>query len=151
ERNVNWRQQSARHYGSARVTKITRRRAAAMFGGGAFAFAQDRGRLALGGRPVEISVTSISPQTARLSIQAIDEHGQTGPIVSNGSLAQESWGKPVTRIRNLAGARSVRCGDLTVKLTVNPLVIRVESRDGRLIQALTPDPETGKLAFHLGE
>jgi alpha-glucosidase/alpha-D-xyloside xylohydrolase len=45
----------------------------------------------------------------------------------------------------------VKCGDLTVKLSTDPLTIRVESREGRLIQELKPDATTGKLTFFLGD
>ena len=81
----------------------------------------------IAGRPVEITLSSVSPETVRITIQAI-ENGQPQPIASDGALVQENWGQPAARLRTLAGARSVRCGDLTVKFSANPLTIRVEAQ-----------------------
>jgi len=132
--------------------KITRRKAlksAAILGAGAIGIAQDTS-LKLGDRLVEITVTSVTPQTARITIQAI-ENGQAAPVVSNGSLVKDNFGAPTAKLRSFAGSRRIRCGDLNVRLSASPLSIRVETRDGRLVQELTPDAATGKLAFNLGD
>ena len=54
-------------------------------------------------------------------------------------------------MRTLDATRTVKCGALTVKLTRDPLTIRVEGEGGRLIQELRPDAATGKLAFSAGD
>ena len=102
------------------------------------------------GRPVEIALTSISPLTVRLTIQPV-ENGSTQPIASDGALVQENWGPPSARLRTHAGTRSIRCGDLTVKIAPTPFVIRVEAKDGRLIQELRSDDGTGALSFEIGD
>src|SRR5262245_48116495 len=72
--------------------------------------------LRIAGQPVEIAISAVSLQTARISLSPIVEH-QALPIKNDGSLVQQSWSPPVARIRTLAAARTVRCGDLTLKLS----------------------------------
>jgi alpha-glucosidase/alpha-D-xyloside xylohydrolase len=102
------------------------------------------------GRPVEIALASISPETVRITIQPID-NGQVQDVPIDGALVKEDWGQPVARLRTLANSRSVKCGELTVKLSTNPLTIRVESKRGRLVQEFTSDANTGNLSFQIGE
>jgi alpha-glucosidase (family GH31 glycosyl hydrolase) len=101
-------------------------------------------------KPVEIVLTPVSPQTVRITIQAI-ENGQLQPIPSDGALVKEDWGRPAARLRTLSGTRSVKCGDLTVKLSGDPLTLRVEAKGGRLVQELKSDATTGKLSFYTGD
>ena len=102
------------------------------------------------GRPVEIALSSVSPQTVRLSIVPV-EGGKPQAIPYDGSLAQQAWSPPCARLKSLARAQSVRCGDLVVKLSPQPLTIRVEARDGRLVQQLRLDEQTGVMNFLLGD
>jgi alpha-glucosidase (family GH31 glycosyl hydrolase) len=104
------------------------------------AFAQDS--------PIQISLTSISPHTVRVTIQPL-ENGEPQPIPSDGAVAREDWGRPVAVLRTHAAARTVKCGDLIVKLSANPLTIRVESKDGSLVQQIQTEP-AGSLTFELG-
>src|ERR1700722_9547941 len=103
-------------------------------GAGALLTAQETG-IHIAGRPVEITLTSISPETVRITAQAI-ENDQVQPIPSDGALVKEDWGTPAARLRPVAGTRKVKCGDLTVRIAVEPLVIRIEAKGGRLIQEL---------------
>ena len=73
------------------------------------------------------------------------------PIPSDGALVREDWGKPVARLRPVAGTRNVRCGALMVRLAVDPFVIRVEAKGGRLVQELGSDAASGALSFRLGD
>src|SRR5690242_6729429 len=136
---------------------LTRRaalRAAATAGAGVLLNApgtsQDTG-IQVAGRPVEISITTISPETVRISAQPIQNGTVVPPIPVDGALVQESWGAPVARLRTLEAARTVKSGDLTVQLSPNPLTIRIQAKDGRLIQELRPDPATGILSFEIGD
>lgn len=138
-------------------TPITRRdalRNVAAAGAGAFlgpAIASAQGKpLEIAGRPVEVTLTSVTQQTVRITIQPI-ENGQPNAVPKDGALVKEDFGQPAAKLRAVAGTRSVKCGGLTVKLSGDPLTIRVESQDGRLIQELKPDGATGKLAFRTGE
>src|SRR5262249_43386420 len=106
--------------------------------------------ISVAGRPVEIAVTSVSAMTARLSITPI-ENGKPQPIPMDGSLAPQTWPKPVARLTTLAREQSVRAGALLVKLSPEPLTIRVETGDGRLVQQLRLDQQTGALNFLVGD
>ena len=104
----------------------------------------------ISGRAVEITLTPVSSQTVRVTIQPIEnDHAQPVPI--DGALAKENWGQPAARARVLGNSKSVKCGNLTVKLIVSPLTIRVEGKGGRLVQELTSDANTGNLSFQTGE
>jgi alpha-glucosidase/alpha-D-xyloside xylohydrolase len=102
------------------------------------------------GRPVEIAVSVIGPQTVRISVTPI-VNGQRQPIPDDGSLLSTGWPQPAARIRSLTGSRSLRCGELTVALSAEPLTIRIEARDGRPVQQLGIDPSTGAVNFRLGD
>ena len=106
--------------------------------------------LRLAGKEVEITITTISAQTVRLTIAAL-ENGKPLPLPSDGSLAPQSWPTPAARLTALPRERTVRCGDLRVKLMPEPLTIRIETKDGRLVQELRPDVQTGALTFTLGD
>src|SRR4051812_16111048 len=83
---------------------------------------------------VEITLTPVTRSTVRVSVQPI-ENGVPRPVPVTGALVQEGWGQPVVRIRALPVPRTVKCGDLSVTLS-KPLTVRVESKNGRLIQEL---------------
>ena len=104
----------------------------------------------IAGKPVELSISSVSADTVRLSIVPIVK-GQPQAIPHDGSLAQQSWAPTVARLTALPRARQVRSGNLIVKLTPDPLTIRIETKDGRLVQQLRPDAQTGALTFLLDD
>src|SRR5450432_2232782 len=81
------------------------------------------GSITVAGLPVEIALTAATAQTVRITVQVI-ENGQPLPIPSDGALVKENWGEPAARFRTLFGSRRVKCGNLTVKLSANPLTIR---------------------------
>ncbi len=100
-------------------------------------------------KPVEIVLSSVSPQTVRITVQEI-ENGQPEMLPIDGALVQERWGMPFARVRTLSGPRSLRRGDLEVKLSANPLTVRVETTSGHLVQELKINAESGNLNFNLG-
>ncbi len=102
------------------------------------------------GKPVEIALTVVSPQTLRLTIAAL-ENGKPRPVSQDGSLAEQRWPAPAARLTKLAQERTVRCGVLSVKLSPSPLTIRIEAADGRVVQQLRVDAQTGALTFQTGD
>lgn len=106
--------------------------------------------LQVAGKPVELSLTSLSSQTVRLSITPL-ENGKPAPIPQDGSLLSQGWPAPVARLTTLPREQAVRCGSLTVKVAPEPLTIRVETGDGKLVQNLRVDQATGALQFHVGD
>jgi alpha-glucosidase/alpha-D-xyloside xylohydrolase len=117
--------------------------------GGGLALSQET-PIRIAGRPVEIALTPVSPKTVRITITPI-ENGQAQPVAIDGALVEQNWGQPAARLRAHASPRSVRCGELIVKLSSNPLAIRVEGKAGRVVQQLTCDSATGNLTFQTGE
>jgi alpha-glucosidase len=103
----------------------------------------------IAGRPVEISLTPVSSQTVRITIQAI-ENGHVPALPIDGALVKEYWGKPAARLRTV-NSRTIKCGELAVKISSNPLTIRIEGKGGRLVQELTSDATTGSLSFQTGQ
>lgn len=106
--------------------------------------------LRIAGKEVELTLTSVSPQTVRLTLAAL-ENGQPKPLPSDGSLALQTWPAPTARLTSLPRERTVRCGNLRVKLSPQPLTIRIETSAGQLVQELRPDAQTGALTFQLGD
>jgi alpha-glucosidase (family GH31 glycosyl hydrolase) len=102
------------------------------------------------GRPVEIALSSVSPHTVRISITAI-ENGTRQSIPHDGSLLQQEWAPPHARLTTLNRRQNVRCGELMVKLSAQPLTIRIETKDGRLVQQLRLNEQTGAMNFLLGD
>ena len=123
---------------------ITRRRMLKVgAGSGALVLSQDT-PIQIAGRRVEIAATTVSPQTVRITIQPI-ENGHVAAIPADGALVKENFGQR----RTIGYARAVKCGDLTVKVSRDPLTIRVEGKGGRLVQEFTID--SGNLGFQIGE
>ena len=111
--------------------------------------AEDEGTK-IAGRAVEVSVTPIGPSIVRISVAPI-EGGRPQPIPADGSLVRLDWGAPILRLTSLAEPRVVDCGDSRVTVSGSPLTIRIEAKDGRLVQRLRVDAQTGSLAFDLGD
>jgi alpha-glucosidase (family GH31 glycosyl hydrolase) len=106
--------------------------------------------LRISGRPVELSLASVSPHTLRLSLAAM-ENGRPQAIPHDGSLVRQQWSPPQARLTTLSRMRKVVCGELSVRLSPNPLTIRIEAADGRLVQQLRLDEESGAMTFLLGD
>ena len=85
-----------------------------------------------------------------MSVTPVQE-GRPQPIPGDGSLVRLDWGEPVVRVTSLAEPRTVECGDARVTISGSPLTIRIEAKDGRLVQRLRVDAETGRLGFDLGD
>lgn len=122
--------------------------AGALFGQG-IALPQG-GPIQIAGRFVEIGLTPVSAQNVRITVVPI-EKGQPQPIPSDGALVRDTWGRPAALLRTLSGSRDVKCGDLAVRLSADPLTIRVEAKGGRLVQELTVDATSGHVSFQLGD
>jgi len=103
----------------------------------------------VGGKPVEVILSSVGKQTTRLSIVPL-QNGQPAAIRYDGSLVREDWGAPVSSFQTLAGTERFHSGDLTVEVTPDPLSFHIQSKDGRLVQHLHIDPAGGWFMFALG-
>ncbi len=106
--------------------------------------------LRIAGRPVEIAVSPVSPRTVRITAQPI-ENGAAQPIPPDGALVKEDWGEPAARVRALTGSRTVACAELNIKMTAEPLAIRVETKRGRVVQDLRFDFAEPGFSFQTGD
>lgn len=104
----------------------------------------------IAGRDVEISVTNVAAKIVRISVLPL-ENGKPQAIPQEGTLLEQEWPKPVARFASLSAERTIRSGDLRVKLQPDPLTVRVESRDGVLIQQLRVEKQTGSISFNTGD
>ena len=102
------------------------------------------------GRPVEIAVSQVSAETVRIIVLPIED-GRVQPVPQDGSLVHPAWNPPRARLRRLVREERVQCGNVVVKLSPDPLAVHVETRDGRLVQHLRLDSQTGSLSFLLGD
>ncbi len=116
--------------------------------------AADGAPLRIAGRQVEIVVAPIAPWTVRVSVVPV-QPGQPAPIPDDGSLIDRH-----ERDRSIIGRRVDREGDPVVvtvggegRVTIShkPLTFTIEAPDGRLIQRIRIDGETGAFTFHVGD
>ena len=100
--------------------------------------------------PVEVQVTSISPHTMRLLVLPV-RTTEAIRVSEDGSLVRTDWGTPATRIRD-SKISNVKCGELNVRPSFDPLTISIESaRGGAPIQRIRLDPGSGALTFNIGD
>lgn len=108
-----------------------------------------RGNLEIQGKPVEVTLSSVSPSTVRIQVSSLD--GETPPVPSDGALVQEQWGKPIARLRTETKGKGTKCGDLVVAVTANPLTVRVRDKANRMVQELRAESDGGSIGFSLGD
>ncbi len=122
---------------------------AAILGGASRAAAPAEG-LEVAGRPVEVAISPVGPSIVRVGVVPL-EGGRPAAIPPDGSLIRPDWGPPVLRLSSPAAPLGVACGDSRVTVSTEPLTIRIVAEDGRLVQRLRVDPQSGSLAFELGD
>jgi len=107
--------------------------------------------LTVGERSVEISVTPAGERMARIAISPLDPTGTPQPLKDEPALQKRSWPAPVLRLRSLASPRKAQAGGMNVTVSSDPLAFRFERQDGRLIQEIRVDRQSGALLFAIDE
>jgi alpha-glucosidase/alpha-D-xyloside xylohydrolase len=110
-----------------------------------------RGRfqdIVVAGHPVELAVATLSPSTVRLTLLPL-EGGQAQPVPFTGALVEDDPGDTLARGRDGAALDRVTAGDLVVRFTDDPPMIRVETLAGETVQLLTMDAREPGLSFLL--
>ena len=102
------------------------------------------------GRSVEITLTSVSPHTFRLTVAPVVK-GAPAAVPANGSLALISSAKPAAHLRGEASAQSVQLGHLRVDVSADALTFGIKSAGGDAIQQLKIDSATGVVSFATGD
>src|SRR5262252_4212026 len=109
------------------------------------------GEIVIAGKPVEVVAAPVTLNAVRITVAPL-ENGKAQPVIDDGSLVPRDWPRPVSRFTAPAAAeQSVKCGNLTLKFSFDPLTIQVDAAGGRQVQRLRIDNKTGSLIFQLGE
>ena len=106
--------------------------------------------LEIASRAVELWVSSVSSQIVRISLHPLGQDGQPEALEYDGALVRREWSPPRAKIRSMAGVETIRCGDLRVKVTADPLTVRIVGKNGRLAQSLRVENSTGAMSFLIG-
>jgi alpha-glucosidase (family GH31 glycosyl hydrolase) len=110
----------------------------------------DEQGLRVAGQEVEIQIAGVTAHTVRLTILPI-KNGQTSSVPTNGSLVRASWGEPLVKMRGQPqGQQSVKSGDLSVKVSLDPLTFTIDSEGKEQVQRLTVDKQSGAVSFVTG-
>src|SRR6186713_2514929 len=104
--------------------------------------------IVIGGSPVEIVVSAVSPSTVRILVLPIAA-GAVAPLPVDGALAQNEWGRALTRARAAAPLKQVTAGNLRVRFTEAPPTLHVETLKGDAVQTLTLDATSPAMKFRL--
>ena len=105
-------------------------------------------QVATADRDFETQIATVSAHTIRLSVLPI-KSGRLIAVPSNGSLVQESWGAPIARLREGSREGTFKSGNLTVRVSANPLTFTIRAAD-ELIQTIKIDPSSGEVSFLTG-
>jgi alpha-glucosidase/alpha-D-xyloside xylohydrolase len=131
----------------------SRRSALKLLGGGAAttilsgrAASGAQGALQFGSKNVEVAITFIGDHVVRVSMAAMVD-GKADQIPPDGSLVTEDRSEPVTRFTS---AGMIVRGRTEVTVAAEPLRVRIETKDGGLVQELRADAQTGSCHFRLG-
>jgi len=100
------------------------------------------------GQPVEIAVSSVSPDTVRITVRPIVADVPT-PIAVTGALERESFGANLAAARGPVPLARVRAGNLTVRFTPAPPTIAVETSRGAVVQRLVLNADAPGMSFLL--
>jgi alpha-glucosidase (family GH31 glycosyl hydrolase) len=95
-----------------------------------------------GRAPVELAVSEVSERTVRLELAPLDEQGS----VRKGSPSTALVPFPAiekVRARELTSAKELRVGQLRLTIKPQPLTISVHRTDGKLVQELIFDDNSG--------
>ena len=102
----------------------------------------------IGGKPVEIAVSSLSPATVRITLLPL-EAGAPTAVPIDGALAQPEAAKGVEAGRVAEIFKPVRAGNLSVRFTAQPPTLHVDTTAGVPVQRLVFDPQTPDMTFVL--
>src|SRR5215831_4879847 len=111
--------------------------------------AKDPG-IIVAGKPVEVQIAPVSAHTVRITVVEV-AGGKARAVSGDGSLVEQAWLPAVARLTAPSRDQTLRSGNLSLKMSFDPLAIHVQTAEGRPVQRLGLDPETGSLSFLLGD
>jgi alpha-glucosidase/alpha-D-xyloside xylohydrolase len=104
--------------------------------------------ITIGGKPVEIIVTSLSPTTIRIGVVPL-ENGKPATVPDDGGVAEPSGGRRAGAAREGDAFKPIRAGNLVVRFTPEPPTIHVDAASGGPVQRFTFDAQAGDMRFLL--
>ena len=107
--------------------------------------------ITIAGRPVELVVTAVSPQTLRLSVVPLLDGGRTEPIADSLVLVKRDWPEASLRTRFALEHQVIPWGRLRVRVSSEPPALRVDGKLGKVIQQIEIAPDNGAVSFSCGE
>src|SRR6266536_2103041 len=110
--------------------------------------AQEQSVLAVS-REIEVHITAISKNTFRFTVLPIN--GKVGNVPNDGSLVRTDWGPPIAVLSGDVAEREIQCGVLGVRVTTNPLTLKISNANHDLLQRLKIDAHAGGVSFLSGD
>ena len=107
--------------------------------------------ITIAGRPVELVVTAVSPQTLRLSVVPLLDGGRTEPIADSLVLVRRDWSDASLRTRFAVEPQVIPWGRLRVRVSSEPPVLRVDGKLGKVIQQIEIALDNGAVSFSCSE
>jgi alpha-glucosidase/alpha-D-xyloside xylohydrolase len=104
--------------------------------------------LRAGGQTVEVAAAAVSSVTMRLTVLAAGNRDAQPVPLDDAALVANEWA-PDTRLAEAGGER--RVGPFMVRVLAGPLRIVIARPDGRIVQELRLDADSGALHFGMGE
>ena len=106
-------------------------------------------KLQIAGQDVEVQIAPVSARTFRLTVRPI-QNGRLIAVPANGALVKTSWGAPVAKLRGTVQAQTVKVGDFSVKVSLDPLTFVVSDKSGATLQTIAVDAQSGAVSFVTG-
>ena len=98
----------------------------------------------------EIQITPVSAHALRLAVLPLQD-GKIIPVPDDGVLVRTAWEKPAGVLRNLTASQSVKCGNLVVQVTPDPLAFAIQTANGETVQRIRIAADTGAVSFSTGD
>ena len=98
-------------------------------------------------RPVELTLTPVSANTVRITVQALRD-GKPVALEQDGALLDRAWPAPIAQIRSLSHPLTFRAGNLTISVSPNPTRVLIRKSEKEIVQELVLDESTGGLEFN---
>jgi alpha-glucosidase/alpha-D-xyloside xylohydrolase len=104
------------------------------------------------GPGIEVAVAPSGQHSVRVTVSPRGR-GRTLSVPLDGALAQPatSSSAPVAKVMPPGDRHRIRCGAFNVSISFDPLTVRVDAADGRMVQQLQIDPGKGTLRFPIGD
>lgn len=113
-------------------------------------FVGEPAAIIVNGKPVEITVWSLSPSTVRITVSPV-AGGAATPVPVTGALIVDETMRPVARATDASRVATVRARNVVVKFTASPPTLTLQTADGQLLQRITLSAESADASFLLGK